>query len=102
MFAKVRRLFHRDNLSISETQRRTSLSLNTIKIWLKETRPDSYKYPKRAKVDGKLTPFIPALLLVRRPKRDQRTTLMLFDGAKKDGYTSVFTFPSLKKGEGEY
>jgi hypothetical protein len=40
MFAKVRRLFHRDNLSISEIQRRTSLSRNTIKVWLKETRPD--------------------------------------------------------------
>ncbi len=63
MFAKVRRLFHRDNLSISEMQRRTSLSRNTIKVWLKEIRPDSYKYPERAKVDGKLTPFVPTLLL---------------------------------------
>ena len=57
MFAKVRRLFHRDNLSISEIQRRTSLSRNTIKVWIKEIRSDSYKYPERAKVDGKLTPF---------------------------------------------
>ena len=31
MFAKVRRMFHRDHLSISEIQRRTSLSRNTIK-----------------------------------------------------------------------
>jgi transposase len=96
MFAKVRRLFHRDNLSISEIQRRTSLSRNTIKVWLKETRPDSYKYPERAKVDGKLTPFIPALLLAleadsRRPKRDRRTALMLFDGIKKDGYTGGYS-----------
>jgi len=29
MFSKVRRLFHRDNLSISEIQRRTTLSRNT-------------------------------------------------------------------------
>lgn len=62
-YAKVRRLFHRDHLSISEIQRRTSLSRNTIKAWLKETSPDGYKYPKRPQVNGKLTPYIPALLL---------------------------------------
>ena len=96
MFAKVRRLFHRDNLSISEIQRRTSLSRNTIKVWLKETKPDSYKYPERAKVDGKLTPFVPTLLLAleadsRRPKRDRRTALMLFEAIKKDGYTGGYS-----------
>ena len=91
-YAKVRRLFHRDHLSISEIQRRTSLSRNTIKAWLKETSPDGYKYPKRPKVNSKLTPFVPALLLAleadsRRPKRDRRTALMLFEAIKKDGYT---------------
>jgi transposase len=96
MFAKVRRLFHRDNLSISEIQRRTSLSRNTIKVWLKETCPDNYKYPKRPKVDGKLTPFVPTLLLAldadaRRPKRDRRTVLMLFEAIKKDGYTGGYS-----------
>jgi transposase len=53
-YAKVRRLFHRDHLSISEIQRRTSLSRNTIKAWLKETSPDGYKYPKRPTVNSKL------------------------------------------------
>src|SRR5450759_4731340 len=96
MFAKVRRLFHRDDLSISEIQRRTSLSRNTIKVWLKETSPDNYKYPKRPKVDGKLTPFVPTLLLAldadaRRPKRDRRTALMLFEAIKKDGYTGGYS-----------
>lgn len=78
MFAKVRRLFHRDHLSISEIQRR-----NTIKTWLKETIPDNYKYPKRPQVNCKLTPYIPALLLAlevgaRRSKRERRTGLILF------------------------
>jgi transposase len=41
MFAKVRRLFHRDHHSISEIQRRASLSRNTIKAWLKEGNPDN-------------------------------------------------------------
>ena len=75
-FAKVRRLFHRDNLSISEIQRRTSLSRNTIKTWLKETSPDSHKYPKRPKVNGKLTPFVPALLLAL--EADSRRGVDLF------------------------
>ena len=96
MFAKVRRLFHRDKLSISEIQRRTSLSRNTIKAWLKETRPDNYTYPKRPKIDGKLTPFAATLLLAldadsRRPKRDRRTALMLFEAIKKDGYTGGYS-----------
>ena len=95
-YAKVRRLFHRDHLSISEIQRRTSLSRNTIKAWLKETSPDGYKYPKRPTVNGKLTPFVPALLLAleadsRRPKRDRRTALMLFEAIKKDGYTGGYS-----------
>jgi transposase len=90
-YAKVRRLFHRDPLSISDIQRRTSLSRNTIKAWLKETRPDGYKYPKRPRGNGKLTPYIPALLLAlevdsRHPKRDRRTALMLFEAITKDGY----------------
>jgi transposase len=95
-FAKVRRLFHRDHLSISEIQRRTSLSRNTIKAWLKETSSDGYKYPKRPQVNSKLTPYIPALLLAlevdsRRPKRDRRTALMLFEAIKKDGYTGGYS-----------
>ena len=36
MYAKIRRMFFREHLSISEIQRRTSLSRNTIKKWLKE------------------------------------------------------------------
>jgi len=96
MFAKVRRLFHRDHLSISEIRRRTSLSRNTIKAWLKETRPDIRKYHERPKVDGKLTPFAPRLLLAldadsRRPKRDRRTALMLFEAIKKEGYTGGYS-----------
>ena len=35
MYAKVRRMRLRDGLSISEIARRTSLSRNTIKTWLR-------------------------------------------------------------------
>ena len=35
MYAKVRRMRLRDGLSISEIARRTSLTRNTVKKWLK-------------------------------------------------------------------
>ena len=81
MYAKIRRMFYREHLSISEIQQRTSLSRNTIKKWLKEPNGSATKY-RRAKVAGLLTPFEPSLLLVlkadaHRPKRDRRTALML-------------------------
>ena len=34
--AKIRRLFYRDGVAIKEIQRRTGLSRNTIKRWLRE------------------------------------------------------------------
>jgi len=35
MYAKIRRMYYREHLSMNEIQRRTSLSRNTIKKWLK-------------------------------------------------------------------
>ena len=37
MYAKVRRLFYRAKLSISEIRRQTILSRNTIKKWVRQT-----------------------------------------------------------------
>ncbi|MEX3605814.1 MAG: sigma factor-like helix-turn-helix DNA-binding protein, partial [Burkholderia sp.] len=36
MYVKVRRMKYREGLSIKEIARRTSLSRNTIKAWLRE------------------------------------------------------------------
>lgn len=48
MYAKIRRMFYREHLSISEIQRRTVLSRNTIKKWLKAPGAGIAKY-QRAK-----------------------------------------------------
>jgi transposase len=77
MYAKVRRLFFREHLSISEIGRRTRLSRNTIKKWLKAPDGTGPTY-QRAQATGKLTPFEARLKLwleadARRPKRDRRT-----------------------------
>ncbi|ACK78562.1 transposase, degenerate [Acidithiobacillus ferrooxidans ATCC 23270] len=56
MYAKVRRMFFREHVSISEIGRRTSLSRNTIKKWLRA--PDGTKPTCcRARAIVKLTPF---------------------------------------------
>ncbi|NEX63127.1 hypothetical protein, partial [Noviherbaspirillum galbum] len=36
MFAKIRRMHFREQLSIREIERRTNLSRNTIRKWLRE------------------------------------------------------------------
>lgn len=86
MYAKIRRMYFREHLTISEIQRRTSLSRNTIKKWLKEAAEPQYKRPLR---NSKLTRFKPGIKLAlqtdaHRPKRDRRTALMLFQSAQQD------------------
>lgn len=95
IYAKIRRMFYREHLTISEIQRRTSLSRNTIKKWLQEPGGSEPKY-QRAKTTGKLTSFEPRLLLAleadsHRPKRDRRTALMLFEAIQKEGFTGGYT-----------
>jgi len=95
MYAKIRRMFYREHLSINEIQRRTSLSRNTIKKWLKVPSDSAIKY-RRAKKPGKLTLFESRLVLAlevdaRRPKKDRRTALMLFKEILNEGYTGGYT-----------
>ena len=95
MYAKIRRMYYREHLSINEIQRRTSLSRNTIKKWLRASGDSAVKY-QRAKKSGKLTPFEPRLLLAleadaRRPKKDRRTVKMLFKAILNEGYTGGYT-----------
>ena len=92
MYAKIRRMYFREHLTINEIKRRTSLSRNTIKKWLKDAEAPQYQRRKR---DGKLTPFEPLLTQAletdaHRPKRDRRTALMLFQAIQKDGYTGCY------------
>lgn len=95
MYAKVRRLFFRERLSINEIQRRTSLSRNTIKKWLKEEEGVEPHYV-RIKADSKITPFVSHLELAlqtdsHRAKRDRRTGLKLFTEIQKEGFTGSYS-----------
>jgi transposase len=95
MIAKIKRMYFREKLSISENARRTSLTRNTIKAWLH--KPDDAE-PKYIRRDGptKLTPHIEWLKQAletdtHRPKRERRTALRLYAEVKAKGFTGSYT-----------
>ena len=95
MYAKIRRMHFREGLTISEIQRRTSLSRNTIKKWLREPEGETPKYHRESS-PSKIGPYkdwlIRALQLdLRRPKRDRRTALHLFHELQKAGFTGSYS-----------
>jgi transposase len=95
MYAKVRRLFFREKLSINEIVRRTSLSRNTVKKWLRATEVTELQYRRRP-MPTKLTPYEDQLKQAlmadsHRPKRDRRTALMLLAELQESGYTGSYT-----------
>ena len=90
LFAKIRRMHFRDKLSINEIARRTSLSRNTVKKWLRMPGETDPKY-KRCSQTTKLSPFEDQLkrALIAdgyRPKRERRTALRLLEELQKAGY----------------
>ena len=95
MYAKVRRMHFREKAPINEIARRTSLSRNTIKKWLKEPERAELKYARPSKAT-KLDPFIAELrqaleVDAHRPKRDRRTLLVLFRDLKSHGYSGSYS-----------
>jgi transposase len=94
MYAKVRRLFYRERLSIKEIERQTSLSRNTIKKWIRKPEGTEPTYQRKQAI-GKLSPFESRLELAlradaHRPKRERRTALMLFKEIQKAGFDGSY------------
>jgi transposase len=95
VLGKIRRLRYREALSISEISRRTGLSRNTVKRWLKAKRGTEPRY--RRKVSPTLlSAYEPELRAwleadARRPKRDRRTALALFKQLRKAGFRGSYT-----------
>ncbi len=96
MMGKVRRMYLRDKMSLHEIAKRTGLSRNTIRRWLrspKETAPPTYC---RSEVPCKLSAFHEALEQAlkadaHRPKQNRRTAKALFVQIKLDGYTGGYS-----------
>ena len=94
MLAKIRRMHFRDGLSLREIAKRTGLSRNTIRRWLRSGQSEPV-YPKRAS-PSRLDAYRPQLetwLRVdsHRPRREQRTAKVLFAQLQAIGYPGTYT-----------
>jgi len=91
---KIRRLYYREGLSISEIARRGFLSRNTVKRWLREEERVEPKYGRRPSLT-KLAPYADRLREMldrdaKRPKRDRRTAKKLFEELQALGFTGAY------------
>jgi transposase len=85
----------RDQLSLSEIAKRTGLSRNTVKKWLKAPSEAVPKY-ERSSVEGKLTAFEPILHQAlttdsHRPKQGRRSGRALFAQIQAQGYRGGYS-----------
>jgi len=94
MYAKVRRMRLRDGLSISEIARRTTLSRNTIKTWLRTPVRSEMTY-QRAPGPKKIGPYEVVLREAlaadaRRPRRERRTARKLYTQLQQQGFPGSY------------
>jgi transposase len=90
MYAKVRRLRLREGLSISEIARRTSLSRNTVKEWLREPVKREMRYVRpapRRKINAHLQWLREALVIdANRPRKERRSGRCLYEQLQSRGF----------------
>lgn len=95
IYAKVRRMRLCEGLSISEIARRTSLSRNTIKAWLRDPVRSEMAYRREAgpkKLDGHIEWLLRAVETdVRRPRKERRTALFLYTQLQAQGFTGSYS-----------
>ena len=91
MLGKIRRMHLRDKLSLHEIVKRTGLSRNTIRRWLRSSEEVAPPVYRRSEVVLKLAAFHETLEQAlkadaHRPKHNRRTAKALFTQIKADGY----------------
>ena len=95
MYAKVRRLRLREGLSISEIARRTSLSRNTIKTWLREPEPRTamaYRREPGPRVLDDYAAWLEQAIKTdaHRPRKERRTARRLYEQLQEQGFTGHY------------
>jgi transposase len=96
MIGKIRRMYFRDKMSLHEITKRTSLSRNTIRKWLRSTEEVAPPTYRRSQMPCKLTAFHEALEQAlkadfHRHKQNRRTAKDLFAQIKLDGYQGGYS-----------
>ncbi len=96
MLGKIRRMHLRDKLSLHEIAKRTGLSRNTIRSWLRTTPGTAPPTYRRIKGEVKLSVFHAAVEQAlkadaHRNKQNRRTAKALFAEIKAEGYTGGYS-----------
>jgi len=96
MMGKIRRMYFRDKLSLHEIAKRTGLSRNTIRRWVRDPQEAAPPKYRRDKVPGKLSVFHAALeqalkVDAHRNKQNRRTAKALFAQIKAEGYVGGYS-----------
>lgn len=90
MLTKIRRMHLRDGMSVREIVRRTGLSRNTVRRWLRQGTATEPKYPKRQSPQAldAWSEYLERALTTdaHRPARDRRTAKALFHEVRAMGF----------------
>lgn len=89
-------MYLRDKLSLHEITRRTGLSRNTIRRWLRDAEQVAPPKYRRNERPSRLSPFYATLEQAlradaHRPKQNRRTAKALYAQIKADGYAGGYT-----------
>lgn len=110
MIGKIRRMHFRENKTVRESARATSLSRNTVRKYLRIEQVSEPKY-RRTAAATKLAPYHEAVVQAlkadaRRPKRERRTPRALHEQLKACGYDGGYSrltdfIRAWRQGEGQ-
>ena len=95
MLGKIRRMYFRDKLSLHQIAKRTGLSRNTIRKWVRAPEAIQPAY-QRCATFNKLSPFHETLEQALkadsfRPKHNRRSAKALFEQIKAEGYDGGYS-----------
>ncbi len=95
MMGKIRRMYFRDKLSLHEIAKRTGLSRNTIRKWVRAPESTQPVYQRRA-VFNKLSPFHETLERALRAdafraKQNRRSAKALLSMIRAEGYDGGYS-----------
>lgn len=95
MMGKIRRMYFRDQLSLHEITKRTGLSRNTIRKWIRAPEATQPVYQRRA-LFNKLSPFHATLEQALkadalRPKSQRHTAKALLAQIRAEGYDGGYS-----------
>lgn len=95
MLGKIRRMHLRDKLSLHEIAKRTGLSRNTIRAWLRKPDPKAAPKYQRRPVPLKIDPYRDSIVQAlkadaHRPKHERRTAKALFAQIRAAGYNGCY------------